>query len=280
MKVSRNWLKRYIDFKLTPEQFTEKLSMLGLEVEGFEDLAKKYDNFVVGEVLERVKHPNADRLSLCKVDIGGSIQEVVCGAQNVAAGQKVAVALVGAVIPQSQHDSEEKPFVLEKAKIRGVESNGMICSEKELGLGTDSGGILVLDVKAKIGMPLAKYLGQTDVVYEIGITPNRPDCLSHIGVAREISVLVNKKLKLPKITLKESKNQASKFAKIELADKKKCPRYSARILRNVKIGPSPKWLQDILTTVGVRPINNVVDVTNFVLMELLSQALWEVQIPR
>jgi phenylalanyl-tRNA synthetase beta chain len=267
MKVSQNWLKQYISFKFTPEQFTEKLSMLGLEVESYEDLSKKYDKFVVGEVLERVKHPNADRLSVCKVNLGSIVQEVVCGAPNVAAGQKVAVALVGAVIPHNQHCDDVKPFILERAKIRGVESNGMICSEQELGLGKDASGVLVLDAAAKTGTPLAKYLGQTDTIYEIGITPNRSDCLSHIGVAREIGVLVNKKIKNPKVILKENKTPASKYAKIEILDKEKCPRYSARVLRNIKIGPSPKWLQDILSSVGVRPINNVVDVTNYVLME-------------
>ncbi len=204
MKVSQNWLKKYIDFRLTPEQFTEKLSMLGLEVESYEDLAKKYENFVIGEVLERAKHPNADRLSICKVNTGTAVQDIVCGAPNVAAGQKVVVALIGAIIPHNQHDSEGKPFVIERAKIRGVESNGMICSELELGLGKDASGILVLDEKTKVGTPLAKYLNQTDVVYEIGITPNRADCLSHIGVAREIGSLVNKRLKMPKIVLKES----------------------------------------------------------------------------
>jgi phenylalanyl-tRNA synthetase beta chain len=267
MKVSQNWLKKYVDFKLTPEQFTEKLSMLGLEVEGCEDLAKTYENFVVGEVLERAKHPNADRLSVCKVNIGNAVQEVVCGAPNVAAGQKVVVALLGAVIPHNQHDPEGKPFVIVKAKIRGVESNGMICSELELGLGKDASGILVLDTMAKTGTSLAEYLNKTDIIYEIGITPNRADCLSHIGVAREISLLANKKLNVPKIVLKESQVSASKFAQIEIVDEEKCPRYSARVLRNIKIGPSPKWLQDLLLSVGVRPINNIVDVTNYVLME-------------
>jgi phenylalanyl-tRNA synthetase beta chain len=267
MKVSQNWLKQFVDFKFTPEQFTENLSMVGLEVESYDDLSKKYDNFVVGEVLERAKHPNADRLSVCKVNIGSGVQEVVCGAPNVATGQKVVVALVGAVIPHNQHDPEGKPFIIERAKIRGVESNGMICSELELGLGKDAGGILVLDAKAKPGISFAKYLGQTDVIFEIGITPNRSDCLSHLGVAREIGALVNKKIKLPKIKLKESKISTAKFASIEILDKEKCPRYSARVLRNVKIEPSPKWLQDLLTSIGVRPINNVVDVTNYVLME-------------
>ena len=267
MKVSQNWLKQFVDFEFTPEQFTEKLSMLGLEVESYENLAKKYDKFIIGEVLECTVHPNADRLSVCKVNIGTSIYDIVCGAPNVAVGQKVIVALVGAVIPHNQHDPEGKSFVIEQAKIRGVESYGMICSEYELGLGKDTEGILVLSSKAKVGTKLAKFLNQTDIIYEIGVTPNRSDCLSHIGVAREIGALVNMKMKLPKIILKESKTLAAKHAKIEINDRKRCPRYSARILFNVKIGPSPKWLQDLLTSVGVRPINNVVDATNYVLME-------------
>ncbi len=267
MKISQYWLKQFVDFKLSPMQFVEKLSMLGLEVESFEELARKYDNFVIGEVVECVKHPNADRLTVCKVNTGKLVQEIICGAPNVAAGQKVVVAYVGAVIPNNQHDPEGKPFTLERTKIRGIESNGMICSEYELGLGKDASGILVLDSKVKIGISLAKYLNQTDVIYEIGITPNRADCLSHIGVAREIGALVNKKIKLPPVKLKESKTPTNKFAKIEILDKERCPRYSARVLRNVKIAPSPKWLQDILISVGVRPINNIVDVTNYVLME-------------
>ncbi len=268
MKISHNWLKKYIDFNLKPEQVVDGLTMLGLEVESVDDQAKTFDKFVIGEVLERAKHPNADRLTLCKVNTGKEVQDIVCGAPNVAAGQKVAVALVGATIPHNQHDPEGNPFVLERAKIRGVESNGMICSAFELGLGEDASGIMVLDASAKPGTPLANYLGKNDIVYEIGITPNRADCLSHIGVGREIGILTKKKLRLPTLKVKESKTPASKFAKIVVEDKKGCPRYSARVLCNVKIVPSPKWLQDQLSAVGIRPINNVVDVTNYVLMEL------------
>ncbi|HEY6952417.1 MAG TPA: phenylalanine--tRNA ligase subunit beta [Bacteroidota bacterium] len=267
MKISHSWLRKYVDFKLTPQQMVDGLTMLGLEVESFEDLAKKYDRFVVGEVVERAKHPNADRLTLCKVNTGKEIQEIVCGAPNVAAGQKVAVALVGATIPHDQHDPEGNPFVLGRATIRGIQSNGMICSAFELGLGEDASGITVLDPDAKPGTPLSAYLGQTDIIYEIGITPNRADCLSHIGVAREVGLLSGRKVRMPGVKLKESKVASSKHATIVLEDKHGCPRYSARILRNVKIQPSPKWLQDLLTSVGVRPINNVVDVTNYVLME-------------
>ena len=267
MNVSQQWLNELVPFRMTPEQFVERLTMVGLEVEQVEDLSKTYDRFVVGEVLERQKHPNADRLSLCTVNIGTEVKNIVCGAPNVAAGQKVAVAFVGAVIPHDQHDPEGKSFVLERAKIRGVESDGMICSARELGLGEDANGILVLDAKAKPGTPLAKHLGKTDVIYGIGITPNRADCLSHIGVAREIGALVGKKAELPPIRCAESAVPASKHVSVKILDIHRCPRYCARILRNVKVGPSPRWMQDRLTAVGVRPINNVVDVTNFVLQE-------------
>ncbi len=268
MKVSQNWLKKFIEFDLPPERLSEELSMLGLEIESYEDLSKKYEKFVVGEVVSKEKHPKADRLSLCKVDAGTSVLDIVCGAPNVAAGQKVAVALIGAVVPFNQHDPEGKPFVIQRAKIRGLESFGMICSQVELGLGTDAGGILVLDAGAKPGTPLAEYLGKNDVIYEIGITPNRADCLSHIGVAREIGILVDKRIHLPDVALNESDHPAHEAASIKIEDAKRCPRYSARVVRGVKIAPSPKRLQDLLSSIGIRPINNVVDVSNIVLMEM------------
>ena len=267
MKISHTWLRKYVDFKLSPQEIVEGLTMLGLEIESVEDQAKKFNRFVVGEVIERLKHPNADRLTLCKVNTGKEVQDIVCGAPNVAAGQKVAVALVGATIPHNQHDPEGNSFVLERAKIRGVESNGMMCSAFELGVGEDASGIVVLDVNAKPGTPLAKHLGHTDVIYEVGITPNRADCLSHIGVAREVAVLSNKPLHIPRVQIEESSTLSSKLARIVVEDSQGCPRYSARLLRNVTIKPSPQWLQDQLSSVGVRPINNVVDVTNYVLME-------------
>jgi phenylalanyl-tRNA synthetase beta chain len=267
MKVSQNWLKKFVEFDLPPERLSDELSMLGLEIESYEDLSKKYEKFVVGEILSKEKHPKADRLSFCKVNAGDSILDIVCGAPNVAAGQKVAVALIGAVVPYNQHDPEGKPFVIERAKIRGLESFGMICSQVELELGTDASGILVLDAAAKTGTPLAEYLGKNDVIYEIGITPNRADCLSHIGVAREIGILVDKKIRIPDATFSESEHPAHEAVSIKIEDAKRCPRYSARVVRNVKIAPSPKWLQDLLSSIGIRPINNVVDVSNLVLME-------------
>lgn len=223
MKISHNWLRTYVDCRLSPREFVDGLTMLGLEVESVEEQSKHFDQFVVGEVLECAKHPNADRLTLCKVNTGKEVQEIVCGAPNVAAGQKVAVALVGATIPHNQHDPEGKPFVLERAKIRGVESNGMICSAFELGLGEDASGIMILEGTAKAGTPLAKFLGQTDIIYEIGITPNRADCLSHIGVAREVALLAKKKLGLPVVHIKEGNTASAKFAKILIEDKQGCP---------------------------------------------------------
>ena len=267
MKISHNWLKEYIDVRLKPAQVADRLSMLGLEVAGFHDLAAQYDKFVVGSVLEVARHPKADRLTLCKVDIGTDRLDIVCGAPNVSAGQKVVVALVGATIPLNQHDPDGKPFVLERATIRGVQSNGMICSAYEMNLGEDADGILVLAASAQSGKPFAKHLGVADVIYDMEVTANRGDWLSHIGVAREVQILTGNKARLPKIQIKESKARASRFATIKIVDRDKCLRYSSRILRNVKVGPSPKWMQDRLQAVGVRPISNIVDVTNYVLME-------------
>jgi phenylalanyl-tRNA synthetase beta chain len=267
MKISHNWLKEYIDLRLKPAQVADRLSMLGLEVAGYHDLAAQYDKFVVGSVLEVARHPKADRLTLCKVDIGTDRLDIVCGAPNVSAGQKVVVALVGATIPRNQHDPDGKPFVLERATIRGVQSNGMICSAYELNLGEDADGILVLAASAQSGKPFAKHLGVADVIYDMEVTANRGDWLSHIGVAREVQILTGNKARLPKIQIKESKARASRCATIKIVDREKCLRYSSRILRNVKVGPSPKWMQDRLQAVGVRPISNIVDVTNYVLME-------------
>ena len=267
MKISHNWLREYIDLKLKPAAVAEKLSMVGLEVAGYDDLAARFENFIVGEVLERAKHPNADRLSLCKVSTGSQTLDVVCGAPNVAAGQKVVVGLVGAIVPRNQHDPEGKPFTLEQVHIRGVQSNGMICSAFELGIGEDANGILVLGDDAKPGTPFAKFLGLSDVIYDMEVTANRGDWLSHVGVARELQMITRAAAALKKVKIKESKTSAKTIASVKIVDRQKCRRYSARVLCNVKIAPSPKWMQDRLQSVGVRPINNIVDVTNYVLME-------------
>ena len=272
MRISLNWLRRYVQFKISPEELAQKLTSVGLEVEGIEHIGIALQNFVVGEVLSVRKHPNADRLSVCNVKVsdGGTspVLQIVCGAPNILTGQKVAVGLIGAIVPKNQHDPEGKPFTLSKVKVRGEESNGMICSEYELGLGKDAGGILILDRSAQTGTPLVNYLGLDDVAFEIGVTPNRPDCLSHIGIAREAAPLLNKKILIPKTKFHEEKGiETKKCISIEVRNKEACIRYSARLITNVKVSASPHWLQSLLKSCNIRPINNIVDVTNFVMYE-------------
>lgn len=269
MKISRKWLQQLVDLSgVKDEDIASRLTMLGIEVESYENFAARYDGFVVGAVLEVAKHPNADKLKLCKVDVGGEIKNIVCGAPNVAAGQRVPVGLVGAMVPHNQHDPEGKPFQLTRAKIRGIESEGMICSANELGLGDDKSGIMVFDDAAAQGTPLSDYLGLNDTVFEISLTPNRADCLSHLGVARELAAAFSKKFIPKRVKINEDRASVSESVKVEVTAQDLCPRYSARLIRNVKVGPSPKWLKDSVESVGIRSINNVVDATNFVMMEL------------
>jgi len=259
LKISLNWLKEYVDVaNLSTKDLVSLLTMSGLEVEDFTDQKEIYKDFIVGFVKEKTKHPNADRLSLCIVSNGKEDLQVVCGAPNVDKGQKIIFAPVGSTIPKGY-------FKLKKAKIRGTESCGMICSEDELKLGDDHSGIMVLDNSLKEGTPICDALKLNDVIMEIAITPNRPDALSHIGVARDLCALLCKELKIPKIN--KSKN-VSKSATVEIEDKVNCPRYSAKIIKNVKIKESPDWLKNKINNIGMRPINNIVDVTNFVMHEL------------
>lgn len=262
MKVSLNWIKEFVDISDIPiNEIIEKLTLAGLEVESYEDQNEIYKNFVVGYVKEKTKHPNADKLSLCKVSAGEKEYNVICGAPNVASGQKVVLALDGAIIPKSGQK-------LTKAKIRGVESNGMICSEAELNISDDHSGIMVLDNNLKEGTAITEALQLNDVILEIGITPNRSDALSHIGIARDLAALFNRKFSLPKIDFKSSKEKINNYASVEVLDTKNCPRYSAKVVLNVKVQESPNWLKERLTSVGLRPINNIVDITNYVLYEL------------
>jgi phenylalanyl-tRNA synthetase beta chain len=267
MKIVHSWLQRYLKFRLTPEELAERLGMLGLEVASIDRPGATYANFVVGSVVSVARHPKADRLTVCSVDAGMETLQVVCGAPNVAVGQKVALGLVGARVPKNQHDPEGKPFELARVAIRGVESFGMICSEHELGLGKDADGIMVLDPEARPGQPLAEYLGIDDVIYDIEITPNRPDWLSHFGVAREIGVLVGREPRFPAVRLKEGKEPLRRALAIRVEDRKHCVRFAARMVRGVRVGPSPAWLQQALRAAGSRPRNAVVDVTNFVMLE-------------
>ncbi len=270
MRISYKWLQEYVQLNQSPEAIAEKLTSIGLEVESIEYLGKKYDGFVIGEVLEVTKHPNADRLSVCKVRLTHSADplQIVCGAPNVASGQKVIVGLPGATVPKNQHDPDGKPFTLTKAKIRGVESNGMICSSYELEFGDDKEGITVLDSSTHLGISLAQYLKLDDVAFELGITPNRPDCLCHIGVARDLAAVYNLQVNLPKISLAEKKNSSvEKIATVRVLNNDDCPRYTARVIENVAVKESPEWLRQYLTAVGLRSINNIVDITNFVMLE-------------
>ena len=267
MRILERWLKQYIDFSIEPHDLAERLTMLGLEFESVQRLDARYNGFVVGEVLIKEKHPRADRLSVCTVGIGRETLQVVCGGPNVAPGQKVPVGLVGATVPRNQHDPAGTPFVLSRAGFRGVESSGMICSEYELDMGKDSAGIMVLDRDAKPGESLAAYFGLDDVAFDLEITPNRPDWLSHMGVAREIAVLTGTLPRLPRVTLKETKEPIGTRLSIKVEDGESCPRFAARMIRGVKIGPSPRWLQNAMRNVGLRPRNNVVDITNYVMYE-------------
>lgn len=262
MKISLNWLKDYVDLEgISSSEIIDKLTISGLEVEDIEEKGSEFDNIVVGYVKEKKKHPNADKLSVCTVLAGTEEFNVVCGAPNVDAGQKVAFAKIGAVIPDGG-------FKITKAKLRGEVSMGMICSEKELGLSDNHSGILVLDPALEAGTPLKEALGLDDTVIEVAITPNRPDALSHIGVARDLAAIFNRKVKYPEVNLKETDDRIEKYASVEVQDAQGCPRYTARMIRNVTIKESPAWLKKKLTSIGLRPINNIVDVTNFILHEL------------
>ncbi|GMU96486.1 phenylalanine--tRNA ligase subunit beta [Ignavibacterium album] len=262
MKISLNWLKDYVDLiDLSTDEIIDKLTMSGLEVEDVTDENELYKNFIVAEVKSVTKHPNADKLSVCEVFDGKENLQVICGASNVAAGQKVVFAPIGTIIPNGN-------FQIRKAKIRGVESNGMICAEDELLLSDDHSGIMVLNENLPAGKPITEALNLNDVIFEIAVTPNRPDALSHIGVARDLSAIFNRELHIPEIKLKESKKKASEIASVEIIDSTNCPRYSAKVVLNVEVKDSPEWLKNKLTRIGLRPINNVVDVTNFILHEI------------
>lgn len=274
MRISWNWLKQYVHTDLTPQEASAVLTSTGLEVESVElhePVKGMLEGVVVGQVLECGKHPDADRLSVCSVDLGsGEPAQIVCGAPNVAKGQKVLVATVGSTLNMSDGNS----ITIRKSKIRGVESQGMICAEDELGLGTSHAGIMILDAAPVIGKPASQQLGLvSDHVLEIGLTPNRTDAMGHVGVARDLIAALNHrtgsdlKLLLPDITAFAVDGE-ERAVPVEVKDTAACPRYAGLTLTSVRVGPSPAWLQDRLKTIGLKPINNVVDVTNFVQHEL------------
>ena len=259
MKVSLSWLSDYIDIQMNADDLADALTMAGLEVDSVTDRYAYLDSVLVGRIAEVTPHPNADKLTICKVETGDRTHMVVCGAPNVTEGMLAPLALPGTILPDGTR--------LERSVIRGEESHGMLCSDLELGLGIDGGGIWSLDPSLQVGSRLAEALSLADTVFELDLTPNRPDCLSVIGVAREIAAIQNTALKYPDYDLDDKKDAISKVTSVTIENPEHCPRYTARLVENIVVKPSPLWLQDRLLSVGLRPINNIVDITNFVMLE-------------
>jgi phenylalanyl-tRNA synthetase beta chain len=265
MKFTYNWLKQYIDFSWSADELAEKLTWAGIEVEDVASFGGgALDQVVVGQILSSEKHPNADKLTVCRVTDGKTERQIVCGAKNYKVGDKVPLALPGVTLPNG--------LTIKPAKLRGVESQGMMCSAKELNISEDAEGLLILPADTPVGIQLSEALGGADTVFDIEVTPNRPDWLSVIGIAREVSALTGNRLRFPEVyqdpvaagtPLPRVEDLTS--VKVEAPDL--CPRYTARVIRGVTIGPSPAWLKRSLEKVGMRSINNVVDVTNYVMLE-------------
>ncbi len=258
MKVTLSWLKEYVDLDLTAEQIAEIFDLSGTEVDSVTKIGDEIKEVVVGEVKSISPHPQADRLSYCRVDLGEETRDIVCGAKNISVGDKVPVALEGTVLPNGQR--------IKKSKIRGLLSEGMICSGEELKLEEKSDGVMILPKTAPLGCSLSKALELEDWLFDLEITPNRPDCLGVIGLARELAAITGQKLKLPKARLREGAKMTKDKVEVEVVDSDLCPRYVARVIEGVRIAPSPYWLSSRLRSVDIRPVNNVVDVTNYVMM--------------
>ncbi len=264
MNVSLNWLKTYIDFDFAPKELADRLTMLGIEVESIKQLGTGLEGVVVGKVESISPHPNADKLIRCQVDIGDENNlQIVCGAPNVYQGMFAPVATIGTELPTG--------ITIKRAKLRGEESHGMLCSEKELALSDDASGLMELSSNLSVGIPLTEALGLNDVILELEITPNRSDCLSMLGVAREIRAETGNTIKYPEVALIASDikrdTDIREITSVTIADPDLCPRYAARVIQNVKVAESPTWVKQRLESVGIGTINNIVDITNFVLME-------------
>lgn len=260
MKLSLKWLKDYVALPASVDELAKRLTMAGLEIEGISRPGDGLRGVVVAQILASDKHPNADKLSVTKIDDGsGTPLQVVCGAKNYKVGDKVPLATVGTELPGGMK--------IGKAQMRGVDSSGMLCSAKELGLPEGEHGLLILDPALKIGTPIAEALGMDDVIFEVNVTPNRSDALSHLGIAREVATLMGAALKRPEPKLTESATKASTKIQIRIEDAERCWRYAGRVVEGVTVKPSPKWMQERLKACGVRAINNLVDVTNYVMLE-------------
>ena len=260
MQVSLRWLRDYIDIELSPEELADRLTMAGLEVDSIDEVSPGFSGVVVAQILSIKPHPNSEKLSLCKVTTGEETFPVVCGAKNIHVDDIVPLAKVGATIPGG--------YIIKSSRLRGEPSEGMLCSEEELGIGEDATGIMMLPKDLTLGADLASALNLKDISLDIGITPNRSDCLSIIGVAREIAAITGEKVRYPRIDLSEGEDDINDLTSVEILDPDLCPRYTARVIKNVKVKPSPGWMRMRLESVGLRAINNIVDITNFVMMEL------------
>jgi len=265
MKVPVSWLSEYVDIDIGLDELSHRLTMAGNEV-GSIDRTGWIENVVVGLVKNVRQHPDADRLRLVTVDHGKGEAEVVCGAPNVAEGQKIAYASIGAVLQDAYSSEPGKTKKLKRSKIRGVVSEGMVCSVRELGIGDDHEGILVLDDHAEVGIPIGEVLGES--VLDIELTPNRPDCLGVVGVARDVAAITGNPLQEPEVDFISKGPDIDTLASVEIADPDLCLRYTLSVIEGVKIGESPQWLKDRLLAIGERPINNIVDITNFVMFEI------------
>ncbi|MFP3866861.1 MAG: phenylalanine--tRNA ligase subunit beta [Desulfobacteraceae bacterium] len=259
MRLSINWLKDYIDLTIPPEELADQLTLVGLEVEAIETLQPAFSGVVVGRVKTVERHPHADRLQVAGVDDGRHVYQVVCGAPNLKSGRLYPFAPVGGVIAGGQN--------IKAAKLRGIVSEGMLLAEDELGLSEDHSGLMEIPQDLEVGADLSEALALQDMILEVAITPNRPDCLSILGLAREISALLDQPLRLPRVSISEGSDKIEEGAAVAIEAPDHCPRYAARLIRNLTVKSSPFWMRQRLQACGLRAINNLVDVTNYVLLE-------------
>lgn len=276
MNTALSWIKAYVpDLECTAQEYTDAMTLSGTKVEGYEKLDKNLEKIVVGQIKTIEPHPNADKLIVCQVDVGNEMIQIVTGAPNVKEGDKVPVVLDGGKVAGG-HDGSPLPengIKIKKGKLRGVESFGMMCSIEELGSSKEmypdapENGIYILKEDAPVGADAVEVLGLHDVVFEYEITSNRVDCYSVLGIAREAAATFRKEFKAPEVKMTGNEEDIHDYLSVEVRDDELCPRYCARMVKNIKLGPSPEWMQRRLAASGIRPINNIVDITNYVMEE-------------
>ncbi|HHY78381.1 MAG TPA: phenylalanine--tRNA ligase subunit beta, partial [Clostridiales bacterium] len=267
MLVPINWLKDYVEIDVDIKEFVDKMTMSGTKVESVEETGQNIDKVVVGKIIEITPHPNADSLLVTKVDVGNEVLQIITGATNIKENDYVPVALHGSTLPDGTK--------IKRGKLRGLESAGMLCSPEELGLTEETlpegidmvDGILILPHEYPLGKDIKEVLELNDKIVEFEITNNRPDCLSMLGIAREVAATFGKKMKYPSIEVSGNRDDVSDYISVSVEDKDLCPRFAVKVIKNVKIESSPQWMQDRLLKAGIRPINNIVDITNYVMLE-------------